>query len=71
MTSAESRALLAMLFDRVKQPEFQCRFKWQKNSVAIWDNRCTQHHALWDYYPETRSGVRVTVQGDKPFFRQS
>ena len=71
MTSAESRALLAMLFERVKQPEFQCRFKWQKNSVAIWDNRCTQHHALWDYYPETRSGVRVTVQGDKPFFRQS
>ena len=70
MTAAESRALLVMLFEQVERPEFQCRFKWQKNSVAIWDNRCTQHQALWDYYPEARSGTRVTVKGDKPFFRQ-
>ncbi|MBT3898535.1 MAG: taurine dioxygenase, partial [Gammaproteobacteria bacterium] len=32
----------------------------------IWDNRCTQHMAVWDYFPETRSGVRVTVKGDRP-----
>ena len=69
MTPAESAALLEMLFTQVKNPLFHCRFKWQKNSVAIWDNRCTQHLALWDYFPETRSGIRVTVKGDKPEFR--
>ncbi len=62
----ESDALLAMLFDRIKDPNFQCRFRWEPDSVAIWDNRCTQHMAVWDYYPETRSGIRVTVKGDKP-----
>ena len=69
MTPSESRALLSVLFEQVKKPEFQCRFKWQQDSIALWDNRCTQHHALWDYFPETRSGIRVTVQGDRPFFR--
>jgi taurine dioxygenase len=37
--------------------------------VAFWDNRSCQHHALWDYFPATRSGTRVTVQGDRPFYR--
>jgi taurine dioxygenase len=37
--------------------------------VAFWDNRCAQHHAMWDYYPQTRHGYRVTVKGDKPFYR--
>ena len=64
---AESDALLAMLFEHVKNPNFHCRFRWLPDSVAIWDNRCTQHMAIWDYYPQTRSGIRVTVKGDKPF----
>ena len=67
VTPAESSALLAMLFEHVKNPNFQCRFQWQPHSVALWDNRCTQHMAVWDYYPETRSGIRVTVKGDRPF----
>lgn len=67
ITSSESEALLTLLFDHVKNPNFHCRFQWQPHSVAIWDNRCTQHMAVWDYYPATRSGVRVTVQGDRPF----
>ena len=37
------------------------------NSIAFWDNRCVQHHAMWDYWPHTRSGNRVTVAGDKPY----
>lgn len=69
MTPKESSALLEMLFEQTRRPEFHCRFRWQQNSVAIWDNRCTQHLALWDYYPESRSGIRVTVRGDKPFYR--
>jgi taurine dioxygenase len=50
----------------MENPLFQCRFRWQPNSVAFWDNRCTQHRALWDYWPHTRSGNRVTIKGEKP-----
>ena len=45
------------------------RFQWQDNAVAFWDNRCTQHLAMWDYWPAERYGHRVTVQGDAPFYR--
>ena len=65
----ESDALLEMLYRHVETPEFQCRFKWQPNSVAFWDNRCAQHHAMFDYFPHRRYGHRVTVCGDKPFYR--
>ena len=64
----ESDALLTFLFDHVCTPEFHVRFKWEDNSVAFWDNRCVQHHTLWDYYPQVRSGYRVTAQGNRPFF---
>lgn len=67
LTRQESDGLLKILFEHVKNPNFHCRFQWQPNSVALWDNRCTQHMAVWDYYPETRSGIRVTVKGDRPF----
>jgi taurine dioxygenase len=67
LSKVESDALLALLFDHVKNPNFHCRFHWAPNSVALWDNRCTQHMAVWDYFPETRSGIRVTVKGDRPF----
>jgi taurine dioxygenase len=63
----ESDAILEMLYRQVETPELSVRFKWQPNSVAFWDNRCTQHHALWDYYPHRRYGHRVTVSGQKPY----
>lgn len=62
----ESDALLAFLFEHVKNPPFHCRFRWRPHSVAFWDNRCTQHFAVWDYFPAVRSGYRVTVRGDAP-----
>ena len=65
---AESDTLLAFLLRHCAAPEFQCRFRWRENSVAFWDNRCTQHHAIWDYYPQTRHGYRVTIKGDRPFY---
>jgi len=65
----ESAALLEMLYRHIETPEFHCRFKWQPGSIAFWDNRCAQHHAMWDYYPLRRHGHRVTVCGDKPFYR--
>ncbi|MGA2409492.1 MAG: TauD/TfdA family dioxygenase [Candidatus Binataceae bacterium] len=65
----ESDALLQMLFRHIENPVFQCRFRWQADSVAFWDNRCVQHMALWDYYPHRRLGTRVTIAGAKPFYR--
>lgn len=67
LSKTESDAVLGFLFDHVKNPNFQVRFRWQPHSVAFWDNRCTQHFAVWDYFPETRSGFRVTIAGDKPY----
>ncbi len=66
LAKAESETLLQFLFEHVQQPEFQCRFRWQKDSIAFWDNRCVQHMAIWDYFPAMRSGYRVTIKGDRP-----
>jgi taurine dioxygenase len=66
LTSAESGTLLEYMFAHCEQPGFQCRFKWAENSVAFWDNRCVQHIALWDYFPQVRSGRRITIKGDRP-----
>jgi taurine dioxygenase len=63
MSDAESDALLAFLFDWVRSPEIQVRFRWEEDSVAIWDNRCTQHYATADY-AERRTMHRVTIAGD-------
>jgi len=66
LAKKESDAILAFLFEHVDRPQFQCRFRWQKNSIAFWDNRCVQHQAIWDYWPQTRSGYRVTIKGERP-----
>ena len=62
----EALALLNFLFDHTERVDYQCRFQWTQNAIAIWDNRCVLHHALWDYWPEERAGCRVTVVGEKP-----
>jgi taurine dioxygenase len=66
-----SQAILDFLFKHIQRPQFCCRFRWRKNSVALWDNRCVQHYAVFDYFPAMRSGERVTVKGDKPFYNAS
>ena len=63
---AESEYILKMLYEHCGSPDFQVRFRWQPNSLAFWDNRCVQHIAVWDYYPNVRSGFRVTIKGEKP-----
>ena len=65
----ESDAILQFLYEHCAKPHWQVRFRWQNDSIAFWDNRCVQHIAMWDYFPNVRSGYRVTVKGDKPFFR--
>jgi len=63
---AESDALLKHLYAQASIPEYQCRFRWKKNSIAFWDNRSSQHYAVSDYYPAVRKMERVTIVGDCP-----
>ena len=58
--------LLEYLAGRVNIPDYQVRWRWQKNSVAIWDNRCTQHYAVQDYWPAVRRMERAGIVGDVP-----
>jgi taurine dioxygenase len=62
----ESDGVLRYLYEHMENPLFQCRFRWSENAIAFWDNRCTQHRAMWDYWPHTRAGNRVTVKGERP-----
>ncbi len=64
----EGRTLLRRVLAHVERPEFQIRFRWRQNDVALWDNRRLQHFAVWDYWPAERLGHRVSVRGDRPFF---
>ena len=63
----ESKFILDFLFSHIEKTEFQIRYRWNKNDMAFWDNRCTIHKAIWDYFPHERKGRRVTIKGDKPF----
>ncbi len=62
----ESDAILNYLYQHAEKPDFQVRFRWEADSVAFWDNRAVQHLAVWDYFPQVRSGHRVTIKGDRP-----
>ncbi|MEM7015863.1 MAG: taurine dioxygenase [Pseudomonadota bacterium] len=66
MKPRESRALLEMLWEHVMENEFICRFRWEPESIAIWDNRSTQHKPVNDYWPSHRQMHRITVEGDRP-----
>lgn len=61
MKPAESAALLKFLFTHIETPDFSCRFRWRSNSMAMWDNRCTQHRALGDNVKARRHLERVAV----------
>ena len=59
--------LLNYLISQAAIPDYQVRWRWTTNSVAIWDNRGTQHYAVQDYYPAVRKMERALIIGDKPF----
>ena len=65
LNSSDSRNLLNYLFNFMNKPEFQLRFKWEKNVIAMWDNRSTMHYAVGDYMPHHRLMHRVTIINDK------
>jgi len=66
MTEDESGPLIKFLCDHAVRPEFTCRFRWEKGSIAFWDNRCVMHYALNDYPGYRRYMNRVTVDGARP-----
>lgn len=65
MTDKESAPILKYLYEFSTQPEFACRFRWQDKSIAMWDNRSTQHFAMNDYVEYRRLMRRVTIGGEK------
>ena len=62
----ESSKMLRFLYSKAATPEYQCRFVWEDNSIAFWDNRSVQHYASSDYWPQVRRVERVTIIGDRP-----
>lgn len=66
LTDDESAPLLRFLFEHQIKPEFTCRFNWEPDAIAFWDNRCVQHNPVNDYHGHRRVMHRITLQGDKP-----
>ena len=61
LKKTESAALLELLFRHVETPELHCRFRWQPRSVAFWDNRGVQHHAMWGAWAAPRQPDRAVL----------
>ena len=67
LSKQESKLILGYLFNHCEKIDFQIRYRWTKNDMAFWDNRCTLHKAIWDYHPMERKGRRVTIKGTIPY----
>ncbi|MGE4240966.1 TauD/TfdA dioxygenase family protein [Ramlibacter sp.] len=66
LTEAESAPLLNFLFEHQIKPEFTCRWSWQPDCIAFWDNRAAQHNPVNDYHGFRRVLQRITLAGTKP-----
>lgn len=66
LRESESDLLLGFLLNHIQSPEFHCRFRWGRQSIAFWDQRCILHYAVPDYM-EQRTMYRLSIDGDRPF----
>jgi len=66
LVEADSIGLMDLLCRQADYPEYQCRFRWEPDSVAFWDNRAVQHYASSDYWPAVRVMERASVVGTRP-----
>lgn len=66
LSKLESNSLLSFLYEHIRTAEFTVRLAWQPYTLAIWDNRSTQHKPVNDFFPQERLMHRVTITGDKP-----
>nr|ART38270.1 F358 [uncultured bacterium] len=66
MTEDESAPLLNYLFAHLSRPEFTCRLRWQVGTLALWDNRCSQHNPINDYHGHRRVMHRISLGADRP-----
>ena len=66
MTEEESAPLLNYLFAHLCRPEFTCRLRWQPGTLALWDNRCTQHNPINDYHGQRRVMHRISLGAQRP-----
>lgn len=63
LSEAENRELLDILVLQARIPEFQIRFRWEPDSIAVWDNIAVQHYAVNDYFPQRRVMERIAIAG--------
>ncbi|GGV22434.1 TauD/TfdA family dioxygenase [Streptomyces spectabilis] len=67
LSKGESRAIIDMLVKQITNTALlSCRVRWTPNTLVFWDNRCVQHHAIWDYFPHSRYAQRVAIAGHRP-----
>ena len=64
LSASESKHLLEFLYRQIELPEHTVRLRWKVGTLAIWDNRCTSHYAVADYYPQHRKMQRASLQGE-------
>ena len=62
----ESKRILQYIYEHMARPHWCMRFRWNDHSIAMWDNRAVQHMAIWDYWPNVRSGYRMFLEGSAP-----
>lgn len=67
LSRSDSDALLTQLFELARVPEFQARLRWAQGTLAVWDNRSTQHYAVGDFFPQHRKLHRITITADQTF----
>jgi taurine dioxygenase len=66
LSDEESAPILKFLFEHQVKPEFTCRFAWERNAIAFWDNRCALHNPVNDYHGYRRVMQRITLKGTQP-----